>query len=120
MIKRLIKPVLIILAFVFAGGAAVAREGDCARCDLTAGVMDVKCHNRYPLKATLCIDDIVAFISYLEEEGRICRPLEPTSQDEKFDVSKVVEAINLQAKARPEAEAVEVAYQALADDYPCN
>ena len=79
--------------------------------------MTVKCQTDYPATAIFCIDDVASFISYLEDEGRICRSVE---QEEGGDVLKVVRAMSLQAKTRPEAEAVEVAYQALVEDYPCN
>ena len=111
---------LAVAAVSFASVAAGAREGDCARCELTAGVMEIKCKTDYPATAIFCIDDVASFISYLEDEGRICRPVEPTPQEEGGDVLKVVRAMNLEAKTRPEAEAVEVAYQALVEDYPCN
>jgi hypothetical protein len=111
---------LAVAAVSFASVAAGATEGDCARCELTAEVMEVKCQTDYPATAIFCIDDVASFISYLEDEGRICRPVEPTPQEEGGDVLKVVRAMNLEAKTRPEAEAVEVAYQALVEDYPCN
>jgi hypothetical protein len=38
----------------------------------------------------------------------------------ELSLLKVVSSLILEAKNRPEAEAVEVAYQALVQDYPCN
>jgi hypothetical protein len=111
---------LAVAAVSFASVAASAKEGDCARCDLTAEVMAVKCQTEYPATAIFCIDDVASFISYLEDEGRICRPVDSTPQEEGGDVLKVVRAMSLEATTRPEAEAVEVAYQALVEDYPCN
>src|SRR5687767_10438332 len=108
---------LAVAAVSFASVAASSKEGDCVRCDLTAELMTVKCQTDYPATAIFCIDDVASFISYLEDEGRICRSVE---QEEGGDVLKVVRAMSLQAKTRPEAEAVEVAYQALVEDYPCN
>ena len=66
---------LAVAAVSFASVAASAKEGDCARCDLTAEVMAVKCQTDYPATAIFCIDDVASFISYLEDEGRICRPV---------------------------------------------
>ena len=103
-----------------AGLTASAKEGDCVKCDLTAGVMEVRCQTDQPATTIFCIDDVISFISYLEDEGRICRPLQPTPQEQRSDFLKVVRAMSLESKDRPEAEAVEVAYQALAEDYPCN
>jgi hypothetical protein len=118
MIKAYLK--LAVAVVSLASVAASAKEGDCARCELTAGAMKVMCQTDYPATAISCIDDVTSFISYLEDEGRICRPLQPTPQEQGSDFLKVIRAVNLESKDRPEAEAVEVAYQALAEDYPCN
>ena len=107
---------LAVAAVSLASVAASAKEGDCVRCDLTAKVMTLTCQTGSPAKAIICIDDVASFISYLEGEGRICRSGE---QQEGGEVLKVVRAMSFEAKTRPEAEAVEVAYQALAEDYPC-
>ena len=111
---------LAIAAISLAGLTASGKEGDCVKCDLTAGVMEVRCQTDQPATAIFCIDDVTSFISYLEDEGRICRPLQPTPQEQGSDFSKVVRAMNLESLDRPEAEAVEVAYQTLVEDYPCN
>jgi hypothetical protein len=110
---------LAVAAVSLASAGASAKEGDCVRCELTAGVMEVTCQTDYPAKAISCIDDVTSFISYLEDEGRICRALQPTPQEQGSDFLKVVRSMSLESKTRPEAEAVEVAYQALAEDYPC-
>jgi hypothetical protein len=111
---------LVVAAVSLTSVAASAREGDCVRCDLTAGVMQVKCQSGYPATALFCIDDVTSFISYLEDQGRICPPLPPTREEERSDFLKVVRAMIRESKDRPEAEAIEVAYQALVEDFPCN
>jgi hypothetical protein len=109
----------VVAAVSLASVAASAKEGDCVRCDLTAGVMEVKCQGGYPATALFCIDDVTYFISYLEDQGRICPPLPPTREEQDSDFLNVVRAMITESKDRPEAEAVEVAYQALAEDYLC-
>lgn len=109
-----------VSALLFASVSAGAKEGDCVRCELTAEVMQVKCKTGHAEKAIFCIDDVASFISYLEDEGRICRPFPPTPQEDGGDILQVVRAMSVEAKTRPEAEAVEVAYQTLVEDYPCN
>ena len=110
---------LAIVAVSLGTVAASANEGDCVRCDLTAGVMQVKCQSGFSATALICINDVTYFISYLEDQGRICPPLPATREEQDSDLLKVVGAMITESRDRPEAEAVEVVYQALAEDYPC-
>ena len=82
--------------------------------------MEVKCQSVYPATALFCTDNVTSFISYLEDQGRICPPLPLTREEQRSDFLKVVRTMITESNDRPEAEAIEVAYQALAEDYPCN